>query len=49
MIGNKIADKITSVGKSNEKEKAKKIEEICIPPEERQQITDDLNSFEHEM
>ena len=29
----KIADKITSVGKSKEKEKAKKAEKIYIPPE----------------
>ena len=44
MIGNKIADKITSVGKSKEKEKEKtnKAEEIYIPPEKRQQIIDDL-------
>ena len=31
LIGNKIADKITSVGKS--KEKANKPEEIYVPPE----------------
>ena len=43
LIGNKIADKITSVGKS--KEKTKKAEEIYIPPEKRQQITDDLKLF----
>ena len=42
LIGNKIADKITLIGKPNEKEKAKEIEEIYIPPEKRQQITDDL-------
>ena len=36
LIGNKIADKITSIGKSKEKEKLKeKPEEIYIPPEER--------------
>ena len=49
LIGNKKADKITSVGKSkeNEKEKEKrnKTEEIYIPPEKRQQIIDDLKSF----
>ena len=28
LIGNKIADKINSVGKSKEKEKTKKVEEI---------------------
>ena len=43
LIGNKIADKITSVGKS--KEKTNKPEEIYIPPEERQQIIDDLKLF----
>ena len=41
LIGNKVADKITSLGKPKEKE-AKKIEEIYIPPEKRQQIIDDL-------
>ena len=40
LIGNKIADKITSIGKSKEKEKANKAEEICIPPEKWQQIID---------
>ena len=42
LIGNKIADKITSIGK---KEKTKEIEEIYIPPEKRQQIIDDLRLF----
>ena len=41
--GNKIADKITSLGKS--KEKTKKVEEIYVPPEKRQQIIDDLKLF----
>ena len=45
LIGNKIADKITSVGKSKEKEKINKPEEIYIPPEKRQQIIDDLRLF----
>ena len=45
LIGNKIADKITLIGKPKEKEKAKEIEEIYIPPEKRQQITDDLRLF----
>ena len=35
LIGNKIANKITSIGKPKEKEKAKEIEEIYIPPEKR--------------
>ena len=43
LIGNKIADKTTSIGKS--KEKTKKAEEIYIPPEKRQQIIDDLKFF----
>ena len=45
LIGNKIADKITSKGKPKEKEKTKEIEEIYIPPEKRQQIIDDLRLF----
>ena len=47
LIGNKTADKITSVGKTKEKEKEKinKPEEIYIPPEKRQQIIDDLRLF----
>ena len=43
LIGNKIADKITSVGKP--KEKTKKAEKIYVPPEKRQQIIDDLKLF----
>ena len=47
LIGNKGADKITSIGKpkEKEKEKTKEIEEIYIPPEKRQQIIDDLRLF----
>ena len=45
LIGNKIADKITSIGKSKEKEKISQPEEIYIPPEKRQQIIDDLKLF----
>ena len=47
LIGNKIADKITSIGKpkEKEKEKTKEIEEIYIPPEKRQQIINDLRFF----
>ena len=37
LIGNKIADKITSVSKSKKEQKTKKVEEIYIPPEKRQQ------------
>ena len=42
---NKIADKITSTGKPKEKEKTKKVEEIYIPPEKKQQIIEDLKLF----
>ena len=45
LIGNEIADKITSIGKLKEKEKTKEIEENYIPPEKRQQIFDDLRLF----
>ena len=45
LIGNKVADKITSIGKPKEKEKAKKAEEVYIQPEKRQQIIDDLKFF----
>ena len=45
LIGNKIADKITSIAKSKEKEKPKETEEIYISPEKRQQIVDDLRLF----
>ena len=43
LIGHKIADKITSLGKP--KEKAKNVEEIFILPEKWQQIIDDLKLF----
>ena len=45
LIGNKIADKITSIGKPKEKEKTKEIKEIYVPQEKRQQIIDDLRLF----
>ena len=45
LIGNKIADKITSLGKTKSKEKEKEEQEIYIPPEKRQQIIDDLILF----
>ena len=37
LIGNKIANKITN--------KAKKVQELYIPPEKMQQIFDDLKLF----
>ena len=45
LIRNKIADKITSLGKTKSKEKEKEEQEIYIPPEKRQQIIDDLRLF----
>ena len=45
LIGNKMADKITSIGKSKEKQKTNKVEEIYIAPEERQHIIDNLRLF----
>ena len=48
LIGNKIADKITSLDKLKNKEKkdeTNEVEEIYIPPEKRQQIIDDLRLF----
>ena len=42
LIGNKVVDKITSLGKTNSKEKEDEKQEIYIPPEKRQQIIDDL-------
>ena len=39
-----MADKITSIGKPKEKE-TKKTEEIYIPREKRQEISDDLRLF----
>ena len=49
LMGNEIADKITSVGKTKTKEKEKentnKQEEIYVPPEKRQKIINDLKLF----
>ena len=47
LIGTKIADKITSFGKSKNKKKKEisEEEEIIIPPEKRQQIINDLRLF----
>ena len=42
LIGNKIADEITSLGKAKSKEKEKEEQETYIPPEKRQQIIDDV-------
>ena len=46
LTGNKIADKITSLGKSKNKEKdVSEEEEIIIPPEKGQKIINDLRLF----
>ena len=44
LIGNKTDDKITSFGKSKEKEITKKAE-IYVPLEKRQQFIDDVKLF----
>ena len=44
LIGNKIADKITSIGKPKEKKK-NKVDDIYISPEILQQIIDELRLF----
>ena len=41
LIGNKIAEKITSVGKTKSREKENERQETYIPPEKSQPITDD--------
>ena len=43
LIGNKIVDNITSLGKT--KSKGRERQEIYIPPEKRRQIIDDLRLF----
>ena len=48
LIGNKIADKINSVGKTKNKGKENeisKIEEVYVPSEKGQQITNALRLF----
>ena len=49
LVGNKIADKITLLGKTKSKEKEKEDErqEICVSAEQRQQIIDDLRLFRY--
>ena len=46
LIGNKIADKFTSLGKRKNKEKEEEIQEIYIPPEKRQEVMDELRKKE---
>ena len=45
LIGNKVDDQITSLGKTKSKEKEDERLEIYIPPEKRQQIIDELRLF----
>ena len=45
LIGNKTANKITSLRKTKSKEKQNQRKEIYIPTEKRQQIIDDLRLF----
>ena len=47
LIGNKIADNITSLSKTKNKEKENERQEIYIPPGKRQQIIDDQRLFWH--
>ena len=49
LIWTKIADKITSLGKTKSKEKEDEIQEIYVPPEKNQQIIDDLRLFWYHM
>ena len=45
LIGNKIVDKTTSLGKTTSKEKEDERQEIYIPSEKIQEIIDDLILF----
>ena len=47
LIGNKIAHKITSIGKPKEKEKTKEIGKIYFPPEKDNKILVTLDCFEY--
>ena len=49
LIGNKTADKITSLAKTKSQGKDDERQEIYIAPEKRQQIIDDLRLFSHHM
>ena len=49
LIGNKIADKINSIGKPKEKEKTNKAEEIYIPPEKDNKLLMIWDCFDHKM
>ena len=45
LIGNKIADKITSLAKTKSKEKEEERQETYTPPGKKQEIIDDLRLF----
>ena len=45
LIVNKIADKVTSAGKTKRREKEDEIQKIYVPPEKRQQVIVDLRLF----
>ena len=45
LIGNKISDKITSLGKTKSEEKEDERQKIFTPPEKRQEIIDNLRLF----
>ena len=47
LIGNKIADKITSLDKTKSNEKEDERQEIYTPQEKRQHFIDDLRLFSH--
>ena len=49
LIGNKLADKITSIGKPKEKEKTNNVEEIYNPSEKNKKLLVTLDCFEHKM
>ena len=47
MIGNEIAEKITSLGKTNDKEKEDERQEIYIPPEKDSKLLMTWDCFRH--
>ena len=49
LVWNKIADKITSLGKTKIKEKEDERQEICIPPEKKQQVKSSQLYFRHNL
>ena len=49
LIGNKIADKTTSIGKSKEKEKKKKQKKFTFHQKKGNKLLMTLNCFEHKM